>query len=295
MWRGFRENRIIHIIIILVILAFIVAGIHGRNPDSPDSHKPVEAKTMKPEVKAYCMSHVEDLNCILLIKNNLNKLIYIKRAAILYANTSIDLDLNMNGITIEPRNYSTIILDINKTNTKITQISYNGNRTITIALDAGPLLDALKDPEETPTPMLNVTRSLVIDAGEGAIIPVDYELNLSGSNWNLLAWIEANTSSGLLIDTKIFLWNDILYYEKVVNVWGGEATISLPIPGTNAPDSIVSMITINIINKYSHPVNVTASIAIMETPGVNIYIEYIGGGVEVSAPMEAAIPPNPKA
>ena len=288
MWRGFRGNRIAYTTILLfIILILIIAWIRVGNSNP---HKPAEAKAVDPEVKAYCTSHIEDLNCILLMKNNLNKLIYIKKLIILYANASINLDLDMNGISIEPRNYSIIILNINKNYTKITQIGYNGNRTITTPIRSNPLLDAVKNLEDTPTPILNVTRSLIIDVGEGAIIPVDYKLNLSDSNWSLLARIEANTSSDLLIDAKIFLWNDILYYEKVVNVKGREATIALPIPGTNVPDPIISRITINIINEHNYPVNVTASIAIVETPGARIHIEYIGGEAEASAPIEPVIP-----
>ena len=277
-----QNHKILYLFLIFIIIfALFYTSIVRQKDNGLQTITPTETNL---EIKSFCLSNTTKLRCVLIIENQYKNTIYINYIKMQYNGASLDINLEKTGIVIEPYTYSILNINVGKSYVIVRQISYEKNISIYLATASYPLIEKLTKIEYNYKIIYNISKINILAPQSGIIVPIDYELNLTRSTYVSLINITTNVSANLMYDLKVFLWNDVLYYEKISHL-EESSIILLPIPSTNIPQADISRITLNILNNDYKYVNVSVTALIIETPNIKVELDYIGGETILATPV----------
>ncbi|MCE4620489.1 MAG: hypothetical protein F7C33_05635, partial [Desulfurococcales archaeon] len=132
------------------------------------------------------------------------------------------------------------------------------------------------------TIIINKEYIFQLSPNKGIILPLDLEFNISSTQGDYLLRLCSNSSA--YSDIKIFLWNDIIYYEYTGNLSSG--CYYLPIPGTNIKESLtISKITINVFNNHINPASYAFNVSLVKGENAKLIIVGNAGIDSLKVPL----------
>ena len=235
--------------LIIIIIGIIIIYNYTNN-------QVVKRNTRSYNIKGFCLHDQQNIICEIYINNTKNKdILYINNISIIYKNNTIPIPLLLKGVTAPRYSISIIKLNISINRIIVEETDYNKNIHITYKYKN--LINFSST--ENIAVIIHKNYTFQLPPNKGIILPLDLEFNVSSAQGDYLVELCSNTSA--YFDTKIFSWNDIIYYEYIGNLSGG--CYYIPVPGTDIEQPLtISKITINIFNNNLNSTSYSLSVAL---------------------------------